>query len=117
MDKSNSLTQAMGSRIAEIRKASSFTQEQLANIMDLTPKHISHCESGTSSFSLPKMIQFCELCGCSMDYIIWGESKDDKIEQMPKTVLSILRTGTENDVSQLNRYLEVYCELLSSQKQ
>ena len=106
----------MGRRLAEIRKANRYTQDQLAAVLELTPKHISHCESGTSCLSFKKLVEFCNLCNCSLDYIVWGKSKDDKIERLDNTVLSILRTGTDEEVNHVNRYLEIYSEMLLQQK-
>lgn len=106
----------IGKRIAQIRKANHYTQDQLSEVLDLTPKHISHCEAGTSSLSLPKLYGFCNLFHCSMDYIVWGKSKDTIIESINPSILSILRTGTEDQKNQLKRYLDIYCELIEGQK-
>ena len=104
----------IGKRLAEIRRSNNYTQEQLADALDLTPKHISHCESVTSSVSLKSLIRFCELFSCSMDYIIWGKSTDEKLDQLNETALSVLRCGSDQDVDLLNCYLDIYAELLNS---
>lgn len=108
--------QEIVNRLAEIRRSHHYTQEQLAEALNLTPKHISHCESGSLSISLKTLIHFCNLFNCSMDYIIWGKSKDEKLEQLNDTVPTLLRTGTKEEINLLNRYLDLYSELLNFNK-
>ncbi|MGN1111709.1 MAG: helix-turn-helix domain-containing protein, partial [Acutalibacteraceae bacterium] len=40
---------SIGKRIAEIRRSHNVTQEELADHLGVSPKHISHTECGTSS--------------------------------------------------------------------
>ena len=93
----------IGKRIAEIRRSNHVTQEALANELGVSPKHISHVECGTSSLALKNFSMFCDLFHCSLDYLIFGNNKND-----------VLSTGTDADIDRLNRYLQVYIELLNA---
>ena len=106
----------IGRRIAEIRKQNGYTQEKLADALDLTPKHICHCEAGTSFLSLDVLISFCSLCNCSMDYIIWGRNNDTCLDSIHPDIISILRAGTDLEKEMLNRYLEMFVELRKKQE-
>ena len=101
----------MGKRIGEIRRANHITQEKLADILDVSPKHISHTERGTSSLSLNNLIEFCNICDCSLDYIVLGKSSDKIISRMPTEIFEILDHGTDDQIKRLNKFLEMYIEL------
>ena len=102
----------IGKRISEIRRAHKVTQEALADRLGVSPKHISHTECGTSSLSLKNLIEFCNFFGCSLDYIILGKTGDSVISKLPDEIAQILYAGTKDDIDRLNRFLQVYVELI-----
>ena len=57
MNNTNNL-EAIGKRISLTRRAKGMTQENLAEKLGVSPKHISHIECGTSSLSLKSLIEF-----------------------------------------------------------
>ena len=75
---------AIGARIAEIRRQHKTTQEALADMLGVSPKHISHVENATSSLSLKNLIQFCAIFHCSLDYIIFGKQYDEALSSLPQ---------------------------------
>lgn len=105
----------IGKRIAEIRRSHNVTQEVLADRLGVSPKHISHTECGTSSLSIKNLIEFCNIFDCSLDYIILGKAEDSILAKLPDEIADILYTGTEQDIERLNRYLQIYVELLKKQ--
>lgn len=105
----------IGKRIAEVRRSHNVTQEVLADKLNVSLKHISHIECGTSGLSLKNLIEFCNLFHCSLDYIIFGKSQNTDLEKLPDDIVTLLNTGTEFQISQLNRYLEIYIELLKNE--
>ena len=107
MDNNNT----MGKRIASIRKANKYTQERLAELLDVTPKHISHVENGTSSLSLKSLLKFCEQFDCSIDYLIHGKYNCPELNRLPKDIVEILQNGNDETISLLNRYLELFIEI------
>jgi len=111
----NSTLTAIGSRIAEIRRHHKTTQESLADSLGVSPKHISHVENATSSFSLKNLIQFCNLFDCSLDYIIFGEQNNEALSKLPNEIVKTLNTGTIEEIERLNRYLQIYIELQNRQ--
>lgn len=101
----------IGRRIANIRKQHGYTQEKLADCLDLTPKHICHCEAGTSFMSIDSLINFCSLCNCSLDYVIWGKNNDNSLDSLNPEIVNILRSGSESRRNLLNRYLDLFIEI------
>ena len=110
----NNFLITIGKRIGEVRRQNSITQELMAEKLDVTPKHISHAECGTSSLSLKNLMEFCRICNCSLDYIVFG-SQNSVLEKLPEEIVSILYTGSNEDIDRLNRYLQIYIELSKKQ--
>ena len=106
----------MGQRMAAIRRQHNTTQESLADMLDVSPKHISHCENSTSYLSLKNLVKFCSLFDCSLDYLVFGNRNDSILSKLPDEIIKILQTSTDADIDRLNRYLQIYIELQSSFK-
>lgn len=107
----NNNSNTMGRRIALIRKSNKYTQEQLAELLEVTPKHISHVENGTSSLSLKSLLKFCEHFNCSMDYLVHGKYSSPELNKLPKDIVEILQNGNDETIELLNRYLQIFLEI------
>lgn len=107
----NDTLSAIGSRIAEIRRSHGVTQEALADMLGVSPKHISHSENATSCLSLKNLIQFCTIFNCSFDYIMFGKDGNAALSKLPDEIVKILNIGSDEDIDRLNRYLQIYIEL------
>ena len=51
----------LGERIREIRKSKGFTQEQLAEMIGVEPRHISRVEGGYNSPSIERLAKISEV--------------------------------------------------------
>lgn len=73
----------IGSKIRERRKSQGITQEQVANLLNVNPSHISNIECGRANPSLTALIKIADILQCSVDYFIYGEYtyKIDKDEE------------------------------------
>lgn len=111
----NDTLAAIGTRIAEIRRYHKITQESLADLLGVSPKHISHIENATSSLSLKNLIQLCTIFDCSLDYIVLGKQSNKALANLPDEIVKILSTGSDIDIDRLNRYLQFYIELQNKQ--
>ncbi|MCM1038299.1 MAG: helix-turn-helix domain-containing protein [Ruminococcus sp.] len=109
----NNALVTIGQRMAEIRRHHNTTQEALADMLDVSPKHISHCENATSFLSLKNLIKFCNIFDCSLDYLVFGNQNDSILSKLPNEIITILQTGTDTDLNRLTRYLQIYIELQS----
>ena len=63
-------------RIQELRKSKGYTQEALAEAIDIDAKRISKIERGVISASYNDMILFSEFFGVTLDYLIIGKRQD-----------------------------------------
>ncbi|MDD6070580.1 MAG: helix-turn-helix transcriptional regulator [Clostridiales bacterium] len=104
----------IGLRIADLRRAHKMTQENLAEKLDVSTKHISHVERGCASLSLNALIETCRIFDCTLDYIIFGRDVDPVLSLLPKTICDILHSDNSDDISMLIRYLQIYSELYNN---
>lgn len=105
------LNKSIGTRIGQLRKSRGITQEQLAEEIDITTKHMSSVERGASSLSLEKLISTGEHLDCTMDYLILGEDKKDGTNLLPASILSILSSNDEHEKKLLLEYINLYGKL------
>ncbi|MCR5099141.1 MAG: helix-turn-helix domain-containing protein [Lachnospiraceae bacterium] len=101
----------IGTRIAAVRRSKKMTQETLAEMLDVTSKHVSHVENSTSSFSLKQMIRFCEIFNCSFDYLIFGDERNNMLAELPNDIVQILKKHDPQEIDRLIRYLNIFVEM------
>lgn len=107
----NNFLVPMGKRMAEIRKAHDVTQDKLASMLDVSTKHVSHSERGVSCLSLDNLIEFCNIFDCSLDYLIWGTTRDKATNKLPQEIIDILNEGSPAQLNRLNKIFELYIEI------
>lgn len=105
------LLRGMGLRIAQLRRSHKMTQASLAEILDISTKHVSHVERGCASLSLRNLIELSQLFHCSLDYIIFGRQVDPAYNRLPDTITKILHSENEADIERLERYLQIYADM------
>lgn len=67
----------IGTNIQIARENAGYTQEQLSELVGLTPNHLSAIERGVSGASLEVLEKLCLLLNVSADYLIFGRSHTD----------------------------------------
>lgn len=63
---------AIGKRIKQSRNAKHYTQEKLAEIINMNSKNISQVERGMIGISISTLIKICKALDVSSDYILFG---------------------------------------------
>ncbi len=63
----------IGEKIAKRRTAQGFTQEAVANLLDVNPSHISNIEHGRAHPSLTTLVRIANILHCSVDCFLDGE--------------------------------------------
>jgi transcriptional regulator with XRE-family HTH domain len=80
------LLKEMGRRYFDRRRALGLTQEEAAEIADVTQQAISDAELGKSFLSPDSMLKLCEAYGVSSDYILTGEISDKETLLIDKRI-------------------------------
>lgn len=65
----------IGANIQAAREQAGYTQEQLSEILGLSPNHMSAIERGVSAVSLDALRKICSLFGVSADVILFGKNE------------------------------------------
>lgn len=67
----------VGENIQCTREKAGYTQEKLAEILDITPNHLSAIERGASGATLETIEKLCLLFGISADALVFGNIRVD----------------------------------------
>ena len=68
----------LGQRIRAARLSAGLSQEQLAEMVDLTSQHISHTEVASTKISLPSLIKIANALHTSVDKLLSDSVCDSK---------------------------------------
>ncbi len=68
----------------KLRKEKGFSQEQLAEMLEVSRQSVYKWESGQSYPELEKLQQICKVFNCSLDELVNGEVKHDTSEKVSK---------------------------------
>lgn len=92
-----------GDKLQNLRKASSLSQEQLADKLNVSRQAVSKWESNASYPEMDKLIAMCKLFKCSMDDLVNDEVKD-------KEIINKKETSTNNNyvTSFINFFIESF---------
>lgn len=98
----------IGQRIQKARKNANLTQENLAELMDMSVGYISQIERGSTRPTLVTIDNICTCIDCDLIYILTGKldnSSDDLVSNF---------TNTFARLSESNKYITIeFMEILS----
>lgn len=64
---------ALGARIRQARKERDYTQEELAEMVNISLSHMSNIETGHTKVSLPILVSVARVLDVTMDYLLENE--------------------------------------------
>ncbi len=76
MSSNDSLLKEMGKRISERRKDMKLSQEELAELAEVSPQLLSTAERGTKALRPENLLKISIALGVSADYLLTGEIID-----------------------------------------
>lgn len=79
----------LGLRIKQCRKMQKLTQEQLAELIDVSAHYIYEIEKGLKTMSLPKLVDIASVLNVSVDYLLLGINNGPS-KSLPCDRLSLL---------------------------
>lgn len=113
---SKELYSDIGDRIAQLRHEQKLTQEQLAEIMDISIKHLSEVERGLTCFSLEKLVTLCSILSTDLDYLIRGiDHRKNTESNTPTYILDLFNSDDENKKQLLSDYLLIFKKIYEQQ--
>lgn len=101
----------IGGRIQKARELAGYTQEKLADKIDVSTQYISDLERGNVGTSVPTLIKICKTLCVSSDYILMGKSIDNmpdisdvsqRLTNLSREELNIIENGINLMIEALN---------------
>ena len=82
--------QKIGSFLKELRKGKGFTQEQLAETLNVSRRTVSRWETGSNMPDLDLLIELADLYQVDLRELLDGERKNEKMnKELEETVLQV----------------------------
>lgn len=96
----------IGSRIREKRLSKGYTQDILANYLDIDASHISNIEHGRCKVSLTALVGIANALNCSIDCFLIDEYEDKSIPTN-RDILSKLNTCNPDVKQKLSKIIDI----------
>ena len=71
----------LGEKLSKLRKENNYTQEQLADVLEVSRQAISKWESNITYPETDKLIRMSELFNCSLDYLLKDAEETDSMKR------------------------------------
>lgn len=68
---------AVGRKIREQRKKLKITQEQLAEMCEVSPSYIGHIERGSRNLSMNTAVQLCSVLEIGLDFLFLDSAEEN----------------------------------------
>lgn len=107
---SSKLNLEIGTRIRNKREYLGYTREQLAEKLDLSPKHVGDIEIGAGGMSTAVLIRMCQVLNVTADYILFG--KEEYTNNSP--IIDAFKTVDEKHVASAEELLKVFIKALDA---
>ena len=70
----------IGERCRQARDAAGYTQEQLAELIDVSTQFLSDAERGVTGMSVSTIIKLCTVLSVSTDFILLGQNSENNLD-------------------------------------
>ncbi len=81
-------------KLQKLRKDNKLSQEQLADMLNVSRQSVSKWESGQSYPEMDKLIMMTKIFKCSLDYLVNEDVKEiETKEKVPKSSISVFMDG------------------------
>lgn len=101
----------IGKRVSSLRKLNGLTQENLAELLDCSVKHVSHAERGIALLSIEKYLFLSDYFSCSLDYLLKGAEPGNVTSRIPSNMVEILQGDDDDERDLLLSYLNLYARI------
>lgn len=101
----------IGKRVSSLRKLNGLTQENLAELLDCSVKHVSHAERGIALLSIEKYLFLSDYFSCSLDYLLKGAEPENVTSCIPSLMVEILQGNDDEERDLLLSYLSLYTKI------
>ena len=102
----------VGKRMKTLRKQAGYTQEQIADALDVTVAFISNIENDRVKMNLRVLSYYAKLLNVSIDYLLRPESDEngEKDDVLNKEILRLLEKFSTDDKEKFVKVLRILCK-------
>lgn len=104
------LFEDIGKRVKKRRIELGYTQEYLAEKMDVSIQMISGTESGKKALKLENFIKFCEILETTPDYLI-------KVRDPASILIEEMKQLTDTQIERINAVIKQCIEMCKEQNE
>lgn len=98
----------LSDNIRSFRKQRRMTQEQLAEVLNVTAGAVYKWESGLSVPDLSLIVEMADLFDTSVDVLLGYDMKDNRIESVKNRLKEYIRVGNKEALSEAKKALQKY---------
>ena len=106
---------ALGQAIKKAREARGITREQLADILNIAPRHIQSIENEGQYPSFQLFVRFITMFNISVDQYIFADRRAEKIT-LRRQVDSILDTFEDKELTIIEGTAKAICKAKEPEK-
>lgn len=92
----------LGSQIRYIRNLQHLSQEDLAEMCEISPSFMGHIERGTRKMSMETFVSIANALHVSTDYLLYTQ-----LPGTDATISSIIETVKRNNEAQYDKYITI----------
>ena len=97
----------LGTRLKKAREYLGLTQEDVAKLMGVSRVIITNIEAGTRKISAEELAKFSKIYGWSMEELLEGEKKVEKIPMFARTFNELSKEDQE-EIINLIKFKKMY---------
>ena len=98
----------LSENILSFRKQRRLTQEQLAEVLGVTPGAVHKWESGLSVPELPMIVELADFFDMSVDALLGYRSRNNSLDAFAERINTFLRTSDPAAISEAEKALKKY---------
>ncbi len=99
------LKKQFGKRIKELREKKNYSQEQLAQIVNMEPRHISRIETGNSFTTIENIYKIAKALDVTMSSIFEFEHKKD-FKTIQDEIIKIVKNSNNKELEIIFRIIK-----------
>lgn len=104
-------------RIKKKRKEKGYSQEKMAELLDISYSNYSKIENSIVTPTLERLIDIAQLLGVSLDYLVYGQESDNDVkyysnDKQNEAIASLLKNCDRENLQHIIHFLEKIYSLL-----
>src|SRR5699024_8432006 len=100
-------------KLQSLRKEKGLSQEELANLLEVSRQAVSKWESGQTYPEMDKLLSLCKIFGCTLDELTNDDVKEINVHKETKTTFSNL---VDEGLKQVKKAVTMFARMTLSSK-